>query len=141
MIEKIEDLGLKDLDPKAEDYLTQIDNLLQEKMNISFAALKAPILSYIQSHAEELSIEFPNIAPKGDYSNMIEDNDGMTAYFKGLKEEDFKIAGIDEDEKFGLLKFIFICTAIDDGDGDSFEAFTYVTKAGKVKHSFAQYCG
>ena len=141
MIEKIEDLGLNDLDRKAEDYLEQIDKLLQEKLNVSFGSLKEPIVTYIQNHAEELSIEFPNIVPNGDYSNMIEDNDGMAAYLKALKPEDFKITGIDEDEKFGLLKFTFICTTIDEGDGDSFEAFTYVTKLGKLKHSFAQYCG
>lgn len=139
MIEKIEDLKLNDLDSKADDFLNQIDKILQEKLNVSFATLKEKIIPYIQSHAEELSLQFPNIAPKGDYSKLIEDNDGMADFLKSLKVEDFRLSAIAEEDKFDLFKFIFVCDAID--DGTSLEAFTYITKAGKIKHSFAQYCG
>jgi hypothetical protein len=107
---------------------------------VSFKDIKLPIVQYVKSHAEELSLNFPNIAPRGDYANLIEDNDGMTEFLKSLdKDEDWKITSIDEDKKFNLIKFSFVSTAVD--DADSLEGFTYLTKSGKIKHSFAQYCG
>ena len=140
MIEKMSDLNLDKLDPKAEDYLDQLDNLVKESLGISFADLRAPIISYVSSHAEELSLQFPNIAPYGDYSKLIEDNDGMSEFLKKLDQPtDWKISVLEEDKKYGLLKFGFICTSVD--DGDALEGFTYVTMNGKVKHSFAQYIG
>jgi len=140
MIDSLKDLELDKIDLKAEDYLEKINSILQEKLGVGFKEIKSPLIDYVKSHAEELSLSFPNIAPHGDYSKMIEDNDGMSNFLKSLENlDDWKVLSIDEDTKFNLLKFSFVSIAVD--DGDSLEGFTYLSKDGKIKHSFAQYVG
>jgi hypothetical protein len=140
MIESLKDLELDKIDLKAENYLELVENVFKEKLGVSFTDVRLPLIDFVKSHAEELSLMFPNIAPHGDYSKLIEDNDGMADFLKSLeKVDDWKILSVDEEPKYNLLKFSFVSTAVD--DGESLEGFTYVSKDGKIKHCFAQYSG
>ena len=138
MIESLKDLELDKIDMKDPNYLELVEATLKEKLGVGFEELTAPLIAYVHSHAEELSLKFPNIAPRGDYSKLIEDNDGMSDFLKSLNQSsDWKILAIDDDPKFNLLKFSFVSVAVD--EGESLEGFIYLSKSGQIRHAFAQY--
>lgn len=135
MIEKLEDLGFLE-----EDTIEQIDVKLQEKLGVSIATLQEPLSRYMVENAEVLTHDFPNVAPMGDYSKLLEDNDGIAEFFKteGHKPEHWKLDGINLSEVVKtLLTFEFHNVAID--DGESCSGFVYVSFDGKIKHAFAQW--
>ncbi|SRR6266404_5987780 len=134
MIEKFEDLGLKD-----EFKIEEVDAILQEKMGIKIADLQQAICDYVQSHSEEMSLQFKNIAPLGDYEKLLEDNDSMASWLReeAAKIEHWKLSEIHPHEVHkNLLQFIFKCSAID--DGTTCRGFAFVSLSGKVRHAFAR---
>jgi hypothetical protein len=137
MIESVKDLELDEIDPEAENVYDLVDARLQEKLNISLNSLKQLLSEYVVSHAEEITLELPNIAPYGQYDKLIEDNDEMAEFLKKevSKPEAWLLAGILDDEKFtSLIKFKFICKAVD--EGQVLEGYVFTSKAGIVRHSF-----
>ena len=134
MIEKFEDLDLENAET-AE----QVDEKLQEKLGINLAELKEHLAGYVVGHAEEMTHEFTNIAPHGDYSKILEDNDSMATFLKdeASKPEQWHLQGLTvSDIQKNLLQFHFANKAVD--DGTTCEGFVYVSFQGKVKHAFAQ---
>lgn len=137
MIDSIADLGLKDLDHKAPNFWELFDNIIQEKIGINLATIKQSLIDYVVAHAEELSLELPNLSPHGNYAKMIENNDGMTEFLKNeLTNLDlWQVKGISEHDQYKqLLRFEFICTAVD--DGETLDAKVFVSKAGIIRHAF-----
>jgi hypothetical protein len=136
MIDKFEDLDIGDTDE-----MPQVEQKVQYKLGIAVSEMKAALANYVQGHAEELSLEFVNIAPLGDYGKLLEDNDSMAEFLKseGFKSEHWELRGIRmSDVQKNLLSFEFANKSVD--DGEVFQGFVYVSFQGKIKHAFAQGC-
>lgn len=134
MIEKFEDLDLKQ-----EDKMEDVEQKIQEKLGVSIPEMREKLSSYVLEHAEELTHEFANIAPLGDYSKLMEDNDSMSTFLKteAYKTDHWKLFGVRQhDTQPTLIVFEFRNHAVD--DGENFEGFVFVSKAGKIRHAFAQ---
>jgi hypothetical protein len=141
MIENTADLGLRESlkDLEGEALLSKIDEILKEKLNLGLDDIKKPLIEYLVSHAEALSLELPNIVPFGNYEKILEDNDGMAQFLKtdAANSKYWVIYGISDDDKFPqLVRFVFLCTAID--DGNSLKGTVFVSKTGVVRHAFVQ---
>jgi hypothetical protein len=112
---------------------------IQEKLGTTLNQMKDALSKSVQERAEELTLDFVNIAPMGDYEKLLEDNDGMADFLKleAHKPEHWKLESIFVNTvNKELLSFVFKNIAVDDGEG--FEGFVFVTKTGKIKHAFAQ---
>lgn len=153
MIEKFEDLGLDKIyeedfegpkqpisyEDQVKIWLSEIENCIKEKLGINFDMLKKSLSEYTISHAEELTHEFVNISPFGDYEKLLEDNDSMAEFLKteAHKPEHWRPVGITPSTyKTDLISFHFSNKAVD--DGDVFDGFVYVSFQGKIKHAFTQ---
>lgn len=141
MIENVTDLGLKEAlkDLEGEALLVKLDEVLRKKLNVGLEDIKKPLLEYLVSHAEELTLELPNIVPFGNYEKMLEDNDSMTQFLKteAADSKHWIIWEVSSDEKFPqLIRFAFICQAVD--DGGSLKGTVFVSKTGVVRHAFVQ---
>lgn len=156
MIEKFEDLGIDEIElfediegpvqpiPYEElhkEYLAKIDARVQERLGISFDAMKQLLSEYTSSHSEEMALELVNISPFGDYGKLIEDNDGMSDFLKteAHKIEHWSINSIKPVDKKGMpnmITFRFQNASVD--EGKSVFGYVYVNFEGKVKHAFAQ---
>lgn len=143
MITSVEDLGFDDLDEKElggeEKLWEKIDQVLQEKLNLSLEKLKQEVCSSIRERAEEITLELPSLAPYGDFGLLMEDNDSMADFLKkeASKIENWKLASIREDyENNTLLKFILKCSAVD--DGDVLQGLVFTNKSGVIRHSFCR---
>lgn len=143
MIEKYEDLDselakIKIKNASKEELDAQINTILQDKLELTLSTLKQELSEYLTSKANDLSKDITNIAPMGDYSNLIEHKDKIEHFLKNeaQKEENWHLFQIDlanKDKK--LIQFNFSNTAVD--DGDSVKGFVFVDFNGKVKHRFA----
>lgn len=151
MIEKFADLGLDALDEEEieassiEEYnqqrLAKAETLIKEKLGVSFDEMKQALSVYVASHGEELALEMVNIAPLGDYGNLLEDNDSMAEFFKSEahKVEHWVLESVrPSDVNENLISFQFRNNSID--DGESFQGFVFVSLQGKIKHAFGQGC-
>ena len=138
MIESIKDLDLDSLDLEADDLDQKLDVLLQEKLGIGLELIKTTLHDYVKNNAEQLALDLPNIAPYDDYGAMLEDNDSMATFLRNeaSKLENWLLYSIQEDAKnTTLLKFTFKNPAVDDG---KLSGLVFVSKSGKIRHSFAQ---
>lgn len=118
----------------------QIDLEIKEKLGISLEDLKKAICSYTESHYDELSKQFVNIAPNGNYSLLMEDESKMADFIKSecSKIEGWKLIQVISVEKDSeLLEFTFANSFVD--DGDSMNGYAYIGEAGKIRHAFS--CG
>lgn len=139
MIESIKDLKLDDLKEDDENFWTLLDERLKEHLGINSVEIKEALSKAIVESAEELSLELPNIAPHGNYEKMLEDNESMANFLKdeASKPEHMVLYSIHEDDKMKqLLKFVIVNKAVD--NGESLTGFVYVSKAGVIRHAFAQ---
>lgn len=130
----------KDLGFLPEDTAETINEKLKEKLGISLEDLKVPLSNYIKEKAEELTHQFPNIVPYGDYDKILEDNDSMAEFLRNeaSKLENWEIKWIQPTENnIKLIQFGFECSAVD--DGTTFKGHVFIGLNGKVKHAFAQY--
>jgi len=134
MIEDFKDLELDDVDT-----IEKAEEKIQEKLGVTFLQLKQALSEYVLAHAEELTHEFVNMAPYGDFSKLLEDNDSMAEFLKmeAHKPENWLVQGLTpSDVQKNLISFHFANKSVD--DGDVFEGFVYVSFTGKIKHAFAQ---
>jgi hypothetical protein len=139
MITSTVDLGLKDLNVENPQIWEKIDSILKEKLNISLEEIKKFLTVYVASHAEELSLNLPNIAPYGDYSKLIEDNDLMADFLKNeaVRPENWILFSISDHETHShLLRFEFVCNAIN--DAETLSGIIFISKAGIVRHAFVK---
>lgn len=135
MIEKIEDLELDGLDSE-EKFLERV----KDKLGLTIEDLLKPIFNYIQENTLSLVQDISNIAPHGDYAQLLEEDEEMSFFLKEecSKSEHWKLYSIISDTKIKdkpMVQFTFFCTAID--DGHSFKGFTFTSYSGKILHSFA----
>jgi hypothetical protein len=117
----------------------KVADKIQAKLGTSLLQMKEALSKSVQERAEELTLDFPNIAPLGDYGKLIEDNDGMADFLKteGHKPEHWKLYGIYLNSvNKELISFCFWNTGVD--DGKTFQGFVFTSKTGKIKHAFAQ---
>lgn len=129
----LDDLGLEE-GAGAEKW----DEQLQEKLGVKVVDLQNSLCEWIKNNCEELTHEFVNIAPSGDYGNLLEDNDSMADFLKNeaAKPEHWKLMSVRESDNPNMIQFMFDCAAVD--EGDTFKGFVFVSKSGKIRHSFAQ---
>jgi hypothetical protein len=157
MIEKFEDLGLDDLDKDLEEMIKdkksidieefnefrmkRAESLIQEKLGLSIDELKSALSNYTVANADELSDQFVNIAPLGDYGELLETTDEKITFLKGegaLAKHWLLRAIRKSDIKENLISFEFLNDSVD--DGDVFQGFVYVSFQGKIRHAFTQGC-
>lgn len=134
MVEKFEDLELHE-----DDKLEVIEQKIKDKLGISVDEMRQALSKYVVEKAEELTHEFVNIAPLGDYSKLLEDNDSMAEFLKteAHKPEHWKLYSVRvSDINPSLFTFDFKNQSVD--DGDIFTGFVYVSKSGVIRHAFAQ---
>jgi hypothetical protein len=134
MIEKFADLGFE-----VDDKLEQITQKVEDKLGIKVLEMQEALGNYTRDKAEELSQQFVNICPLGNYEKMLEDNDSMAEFLKteASKAEHWKLHYIQpSDANPALIQFAFVCDAVD--EGDTFKGFVFVSKSGKIRHAFAQ---
>jgi hypothetical protein len=132
MIEKFADLGLTSIDK-----IEVVDKLFQEKLGISFQTMTEALSTYVQANAEELSEQFINVAPYGDYSKLLEDKSSISLFFReeAHKPENWQ-ADFVGTSKNSLIEIGFKNTAVD--DGTNMEGFVFVSFGGIIRYAFAQ---
>jgi hypothetical protein len=127
-------------DLSKEDYdEANVAAKIQVKLGTSLDQMREALSKSVIDRAEELTLDFVNIAPMGDYEKLLENNDDMADFLKteAHKLEHWRLFKIFEsDVNKDLLSFVFQNVAID--DGENFEGFVFVTKSGKIKHAFAR---
>lgn len=129
----------KELDLKEDDTEESVEAKLKEKLGVGIADLKASLTAFVVEKAEELTHQFANIVPYGDYDKILEDNDSMATFLRAeaSKSENWKLQWIETTKSaVPMLKFSFKNTSVDDGEG--FVGNVYLGLNGKVKHAFAQ---
>jgi hypothetical protein len=112
---------------------------VEDKFGFPLLQMQAALSKSVVERAEELTLDMLNIAPKGDYENLLENNDDMADFLKteAQKPEHWKLMGISvNDFRKDLLSFSFFNQAVD--DGNTLEGFVFTSQAGKIKHAFAQ---
>jgi len=129
----LDDLGLE-----AGASIEKWDEQLQEKLGLKIIDLQNAICEWIKKNSEELTHEFVNIAPSGDYGKLLEDNDSMAEFLKNesAKPEHWNLMAARGNENPNLIQFMFDCEVVD--EGDTFKGFVFVSKSGKIRHAFAQ---
>lgn len=129
----------KELDFLPEDTEETIEVKLKEKLGLSLLTLKETLTTFVVDKAEELTHQFVNIVPYGDYDKILENNDDMATFLKAeaSKPENWKLQYIETTKSaVPMLQFSFKNTSVDDGEG--FVGNVYLGLNGKVKHVFAQ---
>lgn len=134
MIEKFEELGLQEADK-----MDAVEQKIQEKLGIKVEEMRIALSKHVLEKAEELTHEFVNMAPLGDYSKMLEDNDSMAEFLRteAHKPEHWVLYSVRQsDTNDKLITFDFKNKSID--DGEVFTGFVFVSKSGVIRHAFAQ---
>lgn len=129
---------LEFLDIEDEDGAEEVIKKVEAKMGTSIQTMRESLSQWVIQHAEEMTLDFVNIAPLGDYEKLIEDNDGMAEFLKteGHKPEHWKLYGIRmSDYNKSLISFTFVNMAVD--EGESLKGSVFTNKTGVVRHSFA----
>lgn len=131
---------LKELDFSKLETIEQIEEYVKEKLGVDMLAVKGELSAWVQNKAEELTLDFTNIAPYAEYDKMLEDNDSMADFLKAeaTKPENWLLRELQVVKHAGqnMLEFIFGNKAVD--DGDSLEGYAFVSMTGKIRHTFAQ---
>jgi hypothetical protein len=135
MIDTFEELNFSTLETPE-----QIETYIQENTGASFQEIKTRLSSCLKDKAEELSLEFTNIAPNGNYEALIEDNESMTFFLKeeATKEENWLLNQLEvvKHANQDMLEIVFTNKAVD--DGDTLEGYVFLSKSGKIRHAFTQ---
>jgi len=129
----------KELDFKVDDTEEMVEAKLKEKLGTGLDEIKQSLTAFVIDKAEELTHQFVNIVPYGDYDKMLEDNDSMAEFLRteASKPENWKLQWLETTTAtIPMLHFCFKNTSVDDGEG--FVGNVYVGLNGKVKHAFAQ---
>lgn len=139
MIEKWEDLDIKDEEIEKGKFEEVIGAKVQEKLGVSLESLREKLSLYVAEHAETLAEDFANIAPLGKYDQLIEDRSGIINFLRteAHKVEHWKLHRLELSEASpNLLVFEFSNASVDEGDVCA--GFAYVSFSGKIRHAFAQ---
>lgn len=134
MIEKFEDLGLKD-----EHTLEQIDEILKEKLGVSFTDMTTLLSQYLQDKANELAKNYITVICYGDYFNVIEGELVITQFFReeACKLENWipdKIFLSNDPKQPEMIEIMFNNKAVD--ENDSMFGYVFVSFTGVIRHAF-----
>jgi len=127
--------SFKDLDLTKEDEAEDIERKVKEKLGLSFNQMHESLANYINDNVDIVVADMINVAPYGDYGELIEDIGGMVDFLKleVIKPENWKLEGIKSMNE-QALQFRFSSDAVD--DGDTFKGFVVVSFTGKIQHAF-----
>jgi len=127
--------SFKDLEITKEDEAEDIEKKVQEKLGLSFSQMHERLANYINDNVDIVVADMINIAPYGDYGELLEEVDEMVTFLKSdvVKTENWKLEGVKSMNE-QALQFRFASTAVD--DGDTFKGFVVVSFAGKIQHAF-----
>lgn len=130
MIESFTDLELT-----KEDGLEDIEKKVKEKLGLSFSEMYERLANYIDYNVDLVVANMINVAPYGDYSELLEEVGEMIDFLKleVVKPENWKLKEVKSMNK-QALQFIFASEAVD--DGDTFKGFVVVSFSGKIQHAF-----
>lgn len=134
MIDKIEDLNLTDNDTKEE-----ICEKIKNSLGVEVDSLIDELSLHVKNSADEISGNFVNIVPYGDYDRYTDDKLEIAKFLKeeAYEKKNWFIYSIGaSDVKASLIHFIFFNKSID--DGLTFQGNIYVNFSGKIKHIFTQ---
>ena len=130
----------KEFDLSKLETVEQIEAYVQEKLGMNFSEVKARLSSNVKDKAEELTHEFTNIAPYGEYDKMLEDNDSMADFLRAeaAKDENWLLQELQVVKSGGqdMLQCMFVNKSVD--DGTSLEGHVFLSKTGKIRHAFVQ---
>jgi hypothetical protein len=130
MIEDIKDLEL-DIAEGTED----IDKRIQEKLGLSIQDLKEYLSKWVSDNSFEIASTLINIAPHGDYGELMEDEEKMAMFLKSeIKTDSWELQCVSCVQS--MLQFSFLSSAID--DGETFKGYVIVNFLGKIMHAFCQ---
>jgi hypothetical protein len=132
MIEKFEDLEIGE-----EDEEDAVAIKVKDKLGLSLEEMKNALKVFLLSNADRMAEDMMNIAPYGDYGELIEDKAPMSKFLQEdvSKIENWKLNYI-KSGKDSNISFIFLSSAVD--DGDVFRGFVVVSFSGKILHAFCQ---
>jgi len=125
------------------DSVTEIDSydalnqILKEQLNISLDDMIDALTESVKSNSKELAGQFVNIAPKGDYSLLLEDKEKMAEFLATeASQPQYWIIKSMANDRNQSTRFVFSNDAVD--DGTTFKGYVIVNAAGVIKHAFAQ---
>ncbi len=124
-----------DLEITKEDEAEDIEKKVQEKLGLSFNQMYERLADYINDNVDIVIEDMINIAPYGDYGELLEEVGGMVDFLKleVIKPENWRLEGVKSMNE-QALQFRFASEAVD--DGDTFKGFVVVSFAGKIQHAF-----
>jgi hypothetical protein len=141
---KLKDIGI------TEDEYKELEARLLEGMGMAPEVLALidenaqrfteKLSTVLRDKAESLTLELPNIAPLGDYSKLIEDNDGMTDFLKSeaSKPEYWKLNLIRKNDlNDTMIDLVYTNQAV--GDGTEVSGVVFINKACVIRHAMVQY--
>lgn len=131
-------VNFTDLDLKKDDPIEIIGQKVQDKLGVSLDDLQKVIGAKVAETASTLAADMPCIAPFGDYSKLLDKSELIEDFLKteACKPDHWTLQVIAENQtNKTLIQFTFTCKAIDSED---FKGFVFVSKSGKIRHSFAQ---
>jgi hypothetical protein len=128
---------------KEEDEIPEVSSIedlnqkLKEHLGISIEDMQDALSKFVIAQNVELSEEFMNVAPFGDYSKLMENKFDIAKFFKeeAHKPEHWIVYGLGG-VKDQCTKFVFNNDVVD--DGTTLVGYVVVNSTGKIKHAFAQ---
>ena len=130
---------ISDLDLKEEDSIQVLEDKIKSKLGLSLPDMVSSLNKFIKDNLLEVCDDFVNIIPYGDYGNLIEDKESMAAFLveEASKTDNWKLFYIvPSDSNPELIQFVFNNLSVD--EGDVFQGHVFVSKSGKIRHSFTQ---
>jgi len=131
--------GLSKVDENSsiEEKLSKLNSLLKEHLNISLEDMAEALKLSVKANASELSEQFINIAPLGDYSLLMDDKVKMAEFLANEAcEAKYWAYHSMANDKNESTRFIFRNDAVD--DGTTFRGYVIVNSAGRILHAFSQ---
>ena len=136
MIEKVEDLELDEVKDLTSEKAAAI---VEEKLGVSLSQMTAALQQALQATAEQVAENYRVIAPLGDYSKMLEEQQDIANFFRdeASKPEYWKLSYLsrNKDPKHPqMLQLIFRNTAVE--KDDSLEGSVFISFTGIIRHVF-----
>lgn len=129
----------KDLVGDEDKTPEDIDKKIREKLGIGLDEMSHALTASLRERAEEVAEDCYSVAPYGDYSKMIEDNEGVVKFFReeASKPEHWKLEYLEVRKKGDqIIEFVFTNTSVD--DGDILKGYVFVGFSGNIRHAFCQ---